>query len=131
MTEFNYITCCNCGIEFGVPKDYDDKRREDGNGFRCPSGHELSYGEGETAKLRRERNQLKQRIAQKDDEIRDQRERKEAAQRSAIAHKGHLTRVKNRVGKGVCPCCNRNFENLARHMESKHPGYSKSEDKIA
>jgi hypothetical protein len=24
----------------------------------------------------------------------------------------------------VCPCCNRTFENLARHMNSKHRGYA-------
>ena len=32
-----------------------------------------------------------------------------------------LTRVKNRVSRGVCPNCNRTFKDLARHMASKHP----------
>ena len=131
MTEFHYEVCCVCGIEFGLPAHYNKERREDGKDFHCPNGHSLSYGEGETKKLRRERDRLKQRVAQKDDEIRDERKRKEAAQRSAIAHEGHLTRVKNRVGKGVCPCCNRSFDNLWRHMKSKHPGYSKSEEQAA
>ena len=26
-----------------------------------------------------------------------------------------------RIHKGVCPCCNRSFTNLKRHMETKHP----------
>jgi hypothetical protein len=37
------------------------------------------------------------------------------------AARGQLTKFKKRVGRGVCPCCNRHFKDLARHMESKHP----------
>lgn len=33
------------------------------------------------------------------------------------------TRIKNRVKNGVCPCCNRTFENLARHMQAKHSDF--------
>jgi hypothetical protein len=32
--------------------------------------------------------------------------------------------VQKRVGNGVCPCCNRTFEDLARHMKVKHREYS-------
>jgi hypothetical protein len=30
-----------------------------------------------------------------------------------------------RIGNGVCPCCNRSFTNLRRHMTTKHPEYPK------
>ena len=43
--------------------------------------------------------------------------------RRRAAAKGQLTKVKKRVGNGVCPCCTRSFTDLARHMESKHPAY--------
>lgn len=36
---------------------------------------------------------------------------------------GQVTKLKNRVGHGVCPCCNRSFGNLARHIESEHPTF--------
>lgn len=39
------------------------------------------------------------------------------------ATKGVVTKIKKRVSKGVCPCCNRSFENLKNHMESQHPEY--------
>lgn len=29
----------------------------------------------------------------------------------------------HRVGAGVCPCCKRTFQQLARHMKCKHPKY--------
>lgn len=41
------------------------------------------------------------------------------------AEKGAKTRIKNRVANGVCPCCTRTFQNLHRHMETKHPEFKK------
>lgn len=49
-----------------------------------------------------------------------------AEERSHAATRGHLTRTKKRGGHGVCPCCNRTFQQLARHMKSKHPDYAES-----
>lgn len=31
------------------------------------------------------------------------------------------------VGAGVCPCCNRTFKNLARHMAGQHPGFTEGD----
>lgn len=39
--------------------------------------------------------------------------------------RGVVTKTKNRIGKGVCPCCNRTFVELARHIATKHPDYAK------
>lgn len=52
----------------------------------------------------------------------DDRKRKQLEVR-----KGLLTRMKNRVGNGVCPCCNRHFKNLQGHMKTKHPEFKDSE----
>lgn len=30
-------------------------------------------------------------------------------------------------GHGVCPCCNRTFSDLQRHMASKHKGFAAEE----
>lgn len=43
--------------------------------------------------------------------------------RKCSAIKGVATRIKRRVSAGVCPCCNRTFQCLARHMATKHPDY--------
>ena len=43
------------------------------------------------------------------------------------AEKAAKTRIKNRIAKGVCPCCNRAFENVQRHMATKHPDYTEQE----
>lgn len=41
--------------------------------------------------------------------------------------RGQLTKLKRRVSNGVCPCCNRSFADLHRHMTEKHPDYLTSE----
>lgn len=51
------------------------------------------------------------------------------AENKRRAEKAAKTRIKNRVAKGVCPCCNRTFENLQRHMTTKHPDYGAEEQK--
>lgn len=92
----------------------------------CGYGHSGVFRDGPTEadKLRQERDRLAQRIAERDDEVKRQRERAEAAERRSAAARGQVTKIKNRVGNGVCPCCNRTFDNLARHMHSQHPTFT-------
>jgi hypothetical protein len=131
---FERQDCIDCFINFMVPKGFTDKRRSDKRTFYCPNGHPMSYTLSEADKLRQERDRLAQRIAQKDDEIRsawatatDQRERREAAERRASAARGQVTKLKRRASAGVCPCCNRTFAQLARHMAAKHKGFTAEE----
>lgn len=43
-----------------------------------------------------------------------------ARENEVRAAKEKMERKLKRVGRGVCPECNRTFENLARHMNCKH-----------
>lgn len=43
------------------------------------------------------------------------------------AAEGRTRAVKRRVAAGVCPCCTRTFQNLAAHMQNKHPGFPTEE----
>lgn len=126
-----YVTqvCCHstCGIAFAVPSTWDAQKRNDHTSFYCPNGHKQSYtGMSETEKLRLERDRLAQRIAQRDDEVARQRDLRLGVERRLNATRGVVTRIKNRVGNGVCPCCSRSFGNLAKHMASKHSDYARS-----
>lgn len=114
-------TCFKCKCQMWIPDDLNGAalRARGEIPFYCAYGHRQYYieGESEETKLRRERDRLNQRIAEKDDEIKAL----EGRRRAAV---GQVTKIKNRVGHGVCPCCSRTFENLARHMGSKHPTYT-------
>lgn len=114
--------CPVCFIEYAIPPSMDERRKKDGQQWWCPNGHTLSYGDSEADKLRRERDLLAQRIAQRDDQIRSEREMRHTAERQAAAQKGQVTRLKRRAHGGAgCPHCNRHFSDLRRHIETKHP----------
>lgn len=118
------VTCCTCKVEFGLSNEFYKTARQmaEQMNWYCPAGHKQHFSSGETEvdRLRRERNQLKQRGAMQQDIINEIAGERDAAQRSAAGYKGVATRMKNRAKAGVCPCCNRTFQNLARHMKSQH-----------
>lgn len=108
--------CCVCGIHFGVPPRLIAQKRDKGGTFYCPNGHQLGWNETELDRLRKqaERARAAETAAQ------DQRD---AAERSARALRGVITRERRRVANGVSPCCNRSFADLAWHMAGQHPDY--------
>ena len=123
-------TCWKCKTAYYLPDElYRAAQASENISFYCPYGHSAHYPAGETEedKLRRERDRLRQQIAERDDAVRAERTRRETVERRLVAQRGVVTRIKNRVGHGVCPCCSRTFENLQRHMHSKHPEYAKSD----
>lgn len=132
ITGFLFLEeCYRCKVQFAIPKNLHDvawSRKEDFC-FYCPNGHGQSYLTGETDldKMRRERDRYAQQVAQKDDEIRAERERRQAAERQVSASKAQVTKMRARAGAGVCQCCNRTFAGLARHMKTKHPNFKAEE----
>lgn len=132
MTEMHTWTC-RCGARQSMTAETHRVLQHANATFYCVHGHTSWYppGEAEEDKLRRERDRLKQQLAQKDDEIRDwratandQRDKAEHERRRANGYKGHATRITKRAKAGVCPCCNRTFKQLAEHMARQHPQFT-------
>lgn len=118
------IECPNCGVSFGITTDYEKRRRDDHRKFYCPQGHNMSYHyESDTERARKQRDRARDAQVIADRRATQAVQLQRCAERSAAAHKGHLTRAKNRIKNGVCPCCNRSFQNVERHMASQHPAY--------
>lgn len=113
---FEIETCYKCSCVFAMLAEQMRSLREKGGSFWCPNGHSQHYRESEVQKLRR-------RLEQSQDRERSNREWAEATERSLAATKGVVTRIKRRVGNGVCPCCHRTFKQLVEHMKRKHPDY--------
>lgn len=124
VDDLEFHTCGECGIRFGAPKTFFDARRADSKmSWHCPNGHVRVFRESEADKLRRERDRLKQETARLEQGIQWQREQREAAERRVSAARGQITKLKKRAANGVCPCCNRTFVDLQRHMATKHSGF--------
>lgn len=118
--------CGECGIMFAMPERFDAEcqKRGPSQSFYCPNGHCRVYRETEAERLKKQVVALNARIDQKDAAIRTEREQRYATERSLQATKGVVTRIKRRAAKGVCPCCNRTFSQLERHMATKHPEFA-------
>lgn len=113
------ITCCEsaCGITFAVPATWHRERHRDHSWFYCPNGHRQHYpGKSDVERLR-ERAERAESNAQRE------RERAERQTRSAVALRGVVTRTKNRIAAGKCPCCKAKFADLKQHMDAEHPDY--------
>lgn len=115
-------TCCKCGIAFAMPHDWQAERRRLRDTFHCPAGHGQRYI-GETDEQRKIR-QLEAERSRLEQRERVEREAREHAQRRLAATKGVLTRTKNRIAAGTCPCCDKTFKHLTRHMADAHPDYA-------
>lgn len=124
MPEMTYMetlvtTHCWCGIALAIPSNLHRIANDEGKKVYCPLGHTFVYG-----------NSYREQLAEAERTIAEEKRRAKATkdlllheERSHAATKGHLTKAKNqvqRVEHGVCPHCNRTFQNLARHMQSKH-----------
>lgn len=113
------ITCGECGVSFGLGSEFIKARRADQRTFYCPNGHSRWYPPPKRTEADRLREQLE---AARSLATRE-RDRRERAERQRAAAKGQVTKIKRRVANGVCPCCNRSFADLQRHMAGQHPGF--------
>ncbi len=106
--------CCNCGVPFGLPSDFQEQLRKTKNSFYCPNGHGQSYSKSKAEilqdKFNAEKIESEKRLQEMTDRMLDETNRRMKAEKQ-------LKRVHN----GVCPCCNRSFQNLQKHMKTKHP----------
>jgi hypothetical protein len=107
---------CWCGIEFAMPEQLHRQFAEEGKTVYCPLGHTCVVKETETVRLRKQ-------LAAEQSRATALRDQLGAADRTNSALRGQITKAKKRAAGGACPCCNRTFVQLARHMTTKHPDY--------
>lgn len=117
------VRCYLCDVSFGLPDTLQQRRRNDGKEWFCPNGHGQVYKETEADRLRKQLETEQRRVIQLRSERDAASRNREAAERSASAFKGQATRLRKRIGNGVCPCCNRHFSNVERHISNKHPEF--------
>lgn len=111
--------CCSCGMAFALPKSLQDRFRENHTWFYCPSGHQQHYtGESAEAKLRRELEAQKLETSRQREYYFAEQRKNEQAQRK-------IKKLNKRSAAGLCPCCNRTFSQVSRHMKTKHPEFVK------
>lgn len=116
-TQALVVETCWCGIPHAIPSELSRQARDNGTAVYCPLGHAWVVSQTRAEKLAAELEEQKRRTKAARDLL-------AAEERSHSATRGHLTRTKKRHAAGVCPCCNRTFAQLARHMATKHPDWN-------
>lgn len=121
------MECPACGIVYGIPEDFaDDLRRQGPAHYYCPNGHDLGWNEGEADRQRKRAERAERAASAANDTARRWRANAEAERRTAIALKGHLTRMRKRIANGVCPvpgCKRSGFAQVMSHIETVHPAW--------
>lgn len=115
---------CECGIVYAVPAVWLEARRRDHATFYCPNGHARHFPQ------KSDEERLRENLKWYERRLETETAEKEAARRSLAATRGVLTRTKNRIAAGTCPCCNKEFKVLAKHMAAKHPEYLATDGEV-
>lgn len=112
------VVTCWCGIKHAVPSDLRAYQLHHRSEVFCPLGHGYVP---RTKSLEKQLDAARQELRRAWQRVDAERDLRNAEERSHAATKGHLTRHRRRTAAGVCPCCNRTFQNLSQHMHSEHP----------
>lgn len=113
--------CCRCGMPFAITQDFKERRIKDHEGFYCPRGHRQYYiGKTEEEKLR-------EKLEIKNIEINRVYSENATLKLEKNQVKKSYNRMRQRIKNGVCPCCNRTFQNLLEHIKKQHPNFAKSD----
>ncbi len=130
-TDLTVLTCPVCGITYAIPERLRDNAYARGGHeimWYCPNGHQLGFGDSERKRAKAEAkreadraSRLQARLDQTEASLRGQKAR-------ASRFKNDRDRERKRAAAGVCPCCNRTFQNLARHMDGQHPEFGKGDE---
>jgi rubrerythrin len=119
------INCGKCGGTYALNERYRAEQEKVGGTWTCPYCA-TSWGyshNNENARLRRQLDAARNNESWHRDRAERANERADQQARRAAAARGQVTKIKRRISKGVCPCCNRTFADVARHMASRHPEY--------
>lgn len=123
-TRLAVINCGKCGGVYAITERHRGWCEDNRKSWNCPY---CRTGWGFEYLKEQDRNEVEK--AKRLQEAAERSARKAWAEAKhqanrARAEKAAKTRIKNRVSKGVCPCCNRTFQNLQQHMVTQHPDYS-------
>ena len=120
--ELQTITCGGCCMTFAVPDVLMRRYRQEGITLKCPNpacpwGGMVSRA-SENTKLKEELEATKRRLE-------FERLGRQAAEGAAEKERRKVRKLERRAKGGACPCCNRSFVALARHMKTKHPDFAR------
>jgi hypothetical protein len=131
-TTFQVVTCCKCHIHFCMDRSFYEARLRDHESFFCPAGHEqyftgrsdLDVARDNLAAEKHRHEQAQARADRLARDLAEQQRETAAVARRLQATRGVVTRQRNKISAGRCPCCSATFKNLRAHMRIEHPKWN-------
>lgn len=108
--QLNAHDCPTCGVVYAISQEFEDRKQDTGDGWHCPNGHSIVF----TTSIRARNKQLKEEATRLTAQL-------DQAWATVGDREKEIKRMKRRATAGVCQFCRRNFANVARHVERKHP----------
>lgn len=124
VTDLQGMVCPECGITYAIPYAMQKAAHEAGNRkitWYCPNGHCLGYSAPGVDQKRAQKAEADAKFYRERFEA--ERDLHDHTTNRLRAQKAATTKAKKRHAAGVCPCCNRTFQQLQRHMANKHPDF--------
>ena len=118
-----------CGVEFAITERLHALVLERGGTLHCPHGHRLGLGESLLDREKKLRERAESNAKWWTERATHAREEQDRIARRLSAQQGATTRLKRRIANGVCPCCNRHFANVERHVSQMHPEFRRDAEK--
>lgn len=119
--------CWKCSAPVYGPERKYQRAHSHGDSFFCINGHSAIFsGKTDKEKAKELEKQLANEKKRTEWAKRDAQIAKDNAKtekRRAAAYKGKVTRLKNKIAAGHCPCCDGTFKNVRRHMLRMHPEF--------
>lgn len=126
--EMKQINCGECGGSYAISERYRSQKQTEGKTWNCPYCKvSWGYAKSEIQEVRKQLKAAENKLVAERASHDQTKSALHGANIQATKKANELKRVKTRVHNGVCPCCNRSFANLRRHMTTKHPEYQTAE----
>lgn len=126
--EMKTVICYKCSIPFAMPERLNEWLRRSQDSFFCPNGHIQAYVKSTEQilkeKIERQKQEFESKKSSLERTIERTIEQRDNVIKDRTVLKGKLTKQTNRIKNGVCPCCNRTFQNLMDHMKKQHPEFN-------
>jgi hypothetical protein len=121
---FDVHDCPTCGVQYAAPQEFFARKNREDGGWYCVNGHAVVFKKSALQKAKEDLARVEQDRAWYERRAKAARDEAEHQKRRAAAARGQVTKIKNRIANGVCPCCNRHFVNVERHIKSQHPDFA-------
>lgn len=126
LTDIEMATInCKCGGTYAITERFRLDKHKVGGSWTCPYC-QTGWGYASNSlndKLRRDLDRKTSEVERQKSINAHTQVTLQTTRHQLRAEKGAKTKLKKRITDGMCPCCDRHFQNVRHHIKHMHPDY--------